>query len=75
MRILLIGGAGFIGPPAVRRLRETGPEIALFHHGSGTVAFRRCRAKWGEKFKLGQHPSPTRISTCSKHCGVIGERD
>ena len=33
MRILVIGGTGFIGPAVVTRLVERGHEIALFHRG------------------------------------------
>lgn len=33
MRILVIGGTRFIGPPAVRRLVERGHQIAVFHRG------------------------------------------
>jgi len=33
MRILIIGGTGFIGPKVVRRLKELEHEVALFHRG------------------------------------------
>ncbi len=33
MRILVIGGTRFIGPPTVRRLHARGHDIALFHRG------------------------------------------
>jgi len=33
MRILVIGGTRFIGPPAVRRLVERGHQVAVFHRG------------------------------------------
>jgi nucleoside-diphosphate-sugar epimerase len=33
MRVLVIGGTGFIGPHAVRRLVERGDEVTLFHRG------------------------------------------
>jgi nucleoside-diphosphate-sugar epimerase len=33
MRILMIGGTGFIGPAVVARLVERGHELALFHRG------------------------------------------
>ena len=33
MRILLLGGTGFIGPRVVRRLTAAGHDIAVFHRG------------------------------------------
>jgi nucleoside-diphosphate-sugar epimerase len=33
MRILVLGGTRFIGPPAVRRLAGLGHEVTLFHRG------------------------------------------
>src|SRR5205807_2159845 len=33
MRILVIGGNGFIGSPLVRELRDSGHEVAVFHRG------------------------------------------
>jgi nucleoside-diphosphate-sugar epimerase len=33
MRVLLIGGTRFIGPPVVRRLASGGHDLALFHRG------------------------------------------
>ncbi len=33
MRILIIGGTGFIGPHVVRRLADEGHEITVFHRG------------------------------------------
>lgn len=33
MRVLVLGGTRFIGPPAVRRLLELGHEVAVFHRG------------------------------------------
>ncbi|HKQ53211.1 MAG TPA: NAD-dependent epimerase/dehydratase family protein [Pyrinomonadaceae bacterium] len=33
MRILLVGGTGFIGPHIVRRLVEMGHEVTVFHRG------------------------------------------
>jgi nucleoside-diphosphate-sugar epimerase len=34
MRILVIGGTGFIGPHLVRRLAQMGHSVAVFHRGS-----------------------------------------
>lgn len=33
MRLLVIGGTGFIGAPVTRALRESGHEVAVFHRG------------------------------------------
>lgn len=33
MRVLVLGGTSFIGPPVVRRLTELGHEVAVFHRG------------------------------------------
>src|SRR5438093_4000136 len=37
MRILVIGGTGFIGPSVVRLLHEHGHDITLFHRGQTEV--------------------------------------
>ena len=33
MRVLVIGGTGFVGVPLVRRLEEAGHELLVFHRG------------------------------------------
>lgn len=35
LRVLVVGGSGFVGSAAVARLRERGAEVATFHRGEG----------------------------------------
>src|ERR1051325_3800523 len=37
MKILLIGGTGFIGPFVVQHLQQSGHEITVFHRGNRSV--------------------------------------
>jgi nucleoside-diphosphate-sugar epimerase len=37
MRVLVLGGTHFIGPPAVRRLVERGHQVAVFHRGQSNA--------------------------------------
>src|SRR5690348_2035788 len=37
MRVLVLGGTLFIGPPAVRRLVANGHEVAVFHRGKSNA--------------------------------------
>ena len=54
MRILIIGGTGFIGSFITRGLAEQGHEVAVFHRGSGTSlpAVRHIR---GDRRNLAVH--------------------
>jgi nucleoside-diphosphate-sugar epimerase len=38
MRVLIVGGTGFIGPYVVRRLAAMGHEVAVFHRGTSGMA-------------------------------------
>jgi nucleoside-diphosphate-sugar epimerase len=38
MRVLVLGGTRFIGPPAVRRLAQAGHEVLVFHRGEHEAA-------------------------------------
>jgi nucleoside-diphosphate-sugar epimerase len=37
LRVLVIGGTGFIGPPLVRQLAAMGHEVAVLHRGNGKM--------------------------------------
>ena len=37
MRVLVIGGTRFIGPPVVRRLHAQGHDVTLFHRSKSAV--------------------------------------
>ncbi|WP_193196648.1 NAD-dependent epimerase/dehydratase family protein [Nostoc sp. MG11] len=41
MKILIIGGTNFIGPPLVRQLVAMGHEVILFHRGTTTASLPR----------------------------------
>src|SRR2546423_12737717 len=41
MRVLLIGGSGFIGPHVARALERLGHEAVVFHRGTTKIPARR----------------------------------
>ena len=57
MRILLIGGNGFIGSPLVRELRESGHTLAIFH--------RSADARWDDDV-VRIRGDRNRLSDCRK---------
>ncbi len=56
MRVLIIGGTTFIGPPLVRRLIDLGHEVAVFHRGQ-TKAVLPVNVEHfhGDRHDLGKH--------------------
>lgn len=48
MRILLIGGTGFIGPAVARRLQRAGAEVTLFHRRPREQAFAAMNHIFGD---------------------------
>ena len=37
MRVLIIGGTGFLGLPIAHRLLGSGHEVTIFHRGTGAI--------------------------------------
>jgi nucleoside-diphosphate-sugar epimerase len=58
MRILVIGGTGFIGPFAIKALIEQGHEVTVFHRGAAKIALPEsvCRIH-GNRNHLAEHRS------------------
>ncbi len=55
MRVLIIGGTGFIGPYVVQRLHEQGHEVTVFHRGQTSAELpSTVRQVLGERQELGQ---------------------
>ncbi len=56
MRVLLIGGSGFIGRRVVERLHERGHEVILFHRGeSGILPRDVAEVIRGNRLEIEQH--------------------
>jgi nucleoside-diphosphate-sugar epimerase len=61
MRILILGGTNFIGPPVVRRLVEGGHEVAVFHRGQTQAELPAVVAHIeGDRHRLGDHAGALR---------------
>ena len=56
MRVLIIGGTHFIGPPVVRRLHESGFDVTVFHRGRTEVNLPKKVAHiHGDRMLLAEH--------------------
>jgi nucleoside-diphosphate-sugar epimerase len=61
MRILLIGGTHFIGPPVVRRLASAGHKVAVFHRGRTHADLPAgVRHLHGDRDRLADHAAELR---------------
>jgi nucleoside-diphosphate-sugar epimerase len=57
MRILVIGGSGFIGPFVVERLLDQGHQAAVFHRGQSVIELPAAKLILGDRNKLSQYRS------------------
>jgi nucleoside-diphosphate-sugar epimerase len=56
MKVMVIGGTGFIGPPLVRRLVALGHEVAVFHRGQTHAELPRGVDQiLGDRNELSEH--------------------
>ena len=60
MRILLIGGSGFIGPHVARTLTLGGHEVIVFHRGSHRLAEANVAEVLGDRRRLSQYAGQLR---------------
>lgn len=60
MRVVVIGGTGFIGPYVVRKLIEAGHEVAVFHRGRTASEVPGASSILGDYGRLGEYASQFR---------------
>ncbi len=61
MRVLVIGGSGFIGPFVVRLLTSDGHDLAVFHRGESRIEFPEgVRRILGDRKNLAEHRAELR---------------
>jgi len=57
MKVLLIGGTGFIGSFAIRRLEQAGHSVTVFHRGNRPVP-ESTRQIIGDRNRLAEYRQP-----------------
>ena len=55
MRVLLIGGTGFIGPHVIRQLKRLGHEIVLFHRDNQKKLYPEAEHILGDRNRLSEY--------------------
>lgn len=55
MRVLLIGGTGYIGPHVARALGRAGHEVIVFHRGRHSLAEENVKELVGDRRRLGDY--------------------
>ncbi len=60
VRVLFVGGTGFIGGPAARRLATNGHDVAVFHRGKRTPELPGVTRFLGNRADLMEHASHLR---------------
>src|SRR5438270_3857080 len=61
MKILVIGGSGFIGPPLIRELQQLGHTVAVFHRGTSPVPLPAGVVKiLGDRNQIANHQTEIR---------------
>ena len=82
MRILVIGGTGFIGPPVVRELARMGHSVAVFHRANPNPELpaehplvQRCVAVLGRPAGTAPYGTDASELQAIAPCVVLGPGD
>lgn len=60
MRVLVVGGTGFIGAPTVRRLVSGGHDVAVFHRGERASELFGAASIFGDRKLIAEHAAALR---------------